>query len=71
VEIDDSREADISCYFRPASDWVGKALKDGGTVLVHCGEGISRAPAMVAAYLVIQGRSLLEAMRSGASVLLS
>lgn len=42
-------------------DFIRKELLRGGSVYVHCGAGVGRAPAMVAAYLVSTGLTADEA----------
>jgi protein-tyrosine phosphatase len=44
-------------------DFIGKELADGGAVYVHCGVGVGRAPTMVAAYLISQGMTPLQAWK--------
>ena len=51
VPIKDNISVKISTFFEQTFDFIDDARKKGG-VLVHCGHGISRAPTIVAAYLM-------------------
>lgn len=44
----------IRPYLRQAADFIDKALKEGGRVLVHCQCGISRSAALVVAFLMLK-----------------
>ncbi|XP_008277369.1 dual specificity protein phosphatase 13 isoform A-like isoform X2 [Stegastes partitus] len=51
---DDSTHFDLDVYFKPAADFIHKALKSpDGKVLVHCIMGMSRSSTLVLAYLMI------------------
>ncbi|KAJ3388883.1 hypothetical protein HDU92_001302 [Lobulomyces angularis] len=53
IEASDNPLENIIRYFPNSSQWIENSLKkENGTVLVHCSEGISRAPAFVIAYLI-------------------
>ena len=51
IPIKDNGSVQISTFFEETYDFIDAARKRGG-VLVHCGYGISRAPTIVAAYLI-------------------
>lgn len=51
VPIKDRIGVNISDYFEETYNFIESGLKRGG-VLVHCGHGISRAPTIVASYLM-------------------
>ncbi|CAL8261344.1 unnamed protein product [Arctogadus glacialis] len=54
IPADDSTYFDIDVYFKPAADFIHKALKSpDGKVLVHCIMGLSRSSTLVLAYLMI------------------
>ncbi|CAG5905472.1 unnamed protein product [Menidia menidia] len=54
IPADDSTHFDLDVYFKPAADFIHKALKTpGGKVLVHCIMGMSRSSTLVLAYLMI------------------
>jgi len=50
--IGDRPTENISIYFDQAIEFINQAEKNNENVLVHCGEGISRAPTIVLAYLI-------------------
>ncbi|XP_045113202.1 uncharacterized protein LOC123505656 [Portunus trituberculatus] len=53
----------IRPYLRQAADFIDKALKEGGRVLVHCVCGISRSAALVVAFLMLKrGMNVLTAV---------
>merc|ERR1711879_220632 len=53
ARIDDkaSTATDLAAHFEPIAPFIEAARAEGGTVFVHCGAGISRAPTVTAAYL--------------------
>uniref|UniRef100_A0A3P9N3M4 Dual specificity protein phosphatase n=1 Tax=Poecilia reticulata TaxID=8081 RepID=A0A3P9N3M4_POERE len=53
IPADDSTHFDLDVYFQPAADFIHKALKSPGKVLVHCIMGMSRSSTLVLAYLMI------------------
>ncbi|XP_036401472.1 dual specificity protein phosphatase 26-like [Megalops cyprinoides] len=54
IPADDSTHFDLNIYFRPAADFIHKALKQtDGKVLVHCIMGMSRSSTLVLAYLMM------------------
>ncbi|XP_068614757.1 dual specificity protein phosphatase 13A-like [Brachionichthys hirsutus] len=65
IPAEDSDSFDLSQYFRPAADFIHKALKSKeGKVLVHCIMGVSRSVTLVLAYLMLKQRlSLKDALR--------
>ncbi|GAA5916420.1 hypothetical protein JCM6882_001556 [Rhodosporidiobolus microsporus] len=53
-EIRDADDQNLIRIFPAARDFIDSALTAGGRVLVHCGDGISRSPAIVTAYVMIK-----------------
>jgi len=52
VPVLDSSNENINKHFRTINEFIKKAISNGGSVLVHCHEGISRAPTICAGYLI-------------------
>jgi protein-tyrosine phosphatase len=52
--IDDTEDEDISIHFYNVHQIISKATKENKNVLIHCSAGISRSPALVIAYLMIE-----------------
>ncbi|KAL3920319.1 MAG: hypothetical protein SGPRY_005293 [Prymnesium sp.] len=54
IRVDDREEAseELASHFEEISHFVDAALSAGGTVFVHCGAGISRAPTATTAYVI-------------------
>jgi len=48
----DMDEEKVIHHFDEAADWIHVAIKQGGTVFVHCAAGVSRSATMVLAYLM-------------------
>ncbi|XP_053358708.1 dual specificity protein phosphatase family protein [Clarias gariepinus] len=62
IPADDSGRFDISVHFRPATDFIHKALKKkNGKVLVHCIMGVSRSATLVLSYLMLRQHLTLRA----------
>ncbi|GAA6038510.1 hypothetical protein JCM8097_004605 [Rhodosporidiobolus ruineniae] len=53
-EIRDADDQNLIRIFPQVRDFIDSALVQGGRVLVHCGDGISRSPALVTAYVMIK-----------------
>ena len=49
-------------HLQQGVEFMRGVVESGGTVYVHCGSGVGRAPTMVAAYLISQGMSVQEAI---------
>lgn len=52
VSILDSSNENIGFHLKNINTFIKNAIQSGGSVLVHCHEGISRAPTICAGYLV-------------------
>nr|XP_039265050.1 dual specificity protein phosphatase 19-like [Styela clava] len=52
IPILDIPETDIIPYFVNTNEFISSALTSNGRVYVHCNAGVSRAPTVVAAYLI-------------------
>ncbi|XP_031159841.1 dual specificity protein phosphatase 13-like [Sander lucioperca] len=65
IPAEDSDCFDLSQYFKPAADFIHKALKSkDGKVLVHCIMGVSRSATLVLAFFMLRQRlSLRDALR--------
>lgn len=50
IAIEDVDYADLLIHLPSACRFIDTALRSGGNVLVHCGQGLSRSAAVVAAY---------------------
>ncbi|KAG1951042.1 dual specificity protein phosphatase [Pimephales promelas] len=66
IPAEDTSSFDLSVHFKPASDFIHKALrKKNGRVFVHCLMGVSRSSTLVLAFLMIcEDLTLMEAVKS-------
>ncbi|EGO02170.1 hypothetical protein SERLA73DRAFT_177969 [Serpula lacrymans var. lacrymans S7.3] len=56
INVEDVDHADLLIELPRACRFIDKAIHNGGTVLVHCVQGLSRSAAVVAAYLMCTRR---------------
>jgi len=56
ISIEDVDYADLLSHLPAACRFIDQAMRDGGTVLVHCVQGLSRSAAVIAAYLMYSRR---------------
>jgi hypothetical protein len=52
LSIEDNRNEDILAYIYPCIEFIETAVTNGGRVLVHCMEGVSRSCSVVIGYLM-------------------
>ncbi|KAM5172656.1 dual specificity protein phosphatase 26 [Mantella aurantiaca] len=65
IEAQDSPTFDMSAHFQAAADFIHRALRERGKILVHCAVGVSRSATLVLAYLMIYHRmTLVEAINT-------
>ncbi|KAM9313275.1 dual specificity protein phosphatase 26 [Gastrophryne carolinensis] len=65
IEAQDSPTFDMSIHFNAAADFIHRALREKGKILVHCAVGVSRSATLVLAYLMIYHRmTLVEAINT-------
>ena len=50
IPVEDVDYADLLIHLPSAVRFIDQALRDGGVVLVHCVQGLSRSATVVAAY---------------------
>jgi dual specificity phosphatase 12 len=50
IAVEDVDYADLLIHLPEACRFIEDALRSNGVVLVHCGQGLSRGPAVVAAF---------------------
>lgn len=50
IPVEDVDYADLLIHLPSACQFIDQALRSGGVVFVHCVQGISRSPVVVAAY---------------------
>ncbi|PAV20869.1 phosphatases II [Pyrrhoderma noxium] len=56
IPVKDVDYADLLIHLPRACEFIHQALKEGGIVLVHCEQGLSRSATVVAAYLMFSRR---------------
>ncbi|XP_036402687.1 dual specificity protein phosphatase 13-like [Megalops cyprinoides] len=65
VEADDAEDFDLSPFFYPTAKFIRAALSRQGRVFVHCAMGVSRAPTLVLAFLMIhENMTLVDAINA-------
>ncbi|KAL1675402.1 protein-tyrosine phosphatase-like protein [Schizophyllum commune] len=69
IPVEDRDYDDLLIWLPTACQFIDNALRSGGVVLVHCGQGLSRSATVVAAYLMwsrrISATQALEETRRG------
>jgi len=68
IPVEDVDYEDLLIHLPSACQFIEEALRNGGNVLVHCVQGISRSAAVIAAYLMwrrrINSTAALELVRA-------
>lgn len=54
--------APTMAHLQEGVQFIQNVVDEGGTIYIHCGSGVGRAPTMVAAYLISTGKSVDEAI---------
>ncbi|EFI27671.1 hypothetical protein CC1G_14596 [Coprinopsis cinerea okayama7 len=52
IPVEDVDYADLLIHLPRACQFIEQAIRSGGVVLVHCGQGLSRSAAVVCAYIM-------------------
>ncbi|XP_067949997.1 dual specificity protein phosphatase 22-A-like [Watersipora subatra] len=60
LDLSDSPHQRIAPVFGECIEYIHRARANGGAVLVHCSTGVSRGPAIVAAYLLTRSSLSLD-----------
>lgn len=67
IPVEDRDYDDLLIWLPSACQFIDEAMKSGGVILVHCGQGLSRSATVVAAYLMwsrrINATQALEEVR--------
>jgi protein-tyrosine phosphatase len=61
LNVADEQDVAITDYFAASHEFIDRAIKAGGNVLVHCEAGISRSPTIVISYLMVSTHQPLKA----------
>lgn len=56
LSIEDSKNEDVQAYFYVCFEFLEEAFQQGGKVLIHCMEGVSRSCTIAIAYLMWKNR---------------
>jgi len=59
--LKDHQEESITPYFVPAISFIEEARRQGGAVLLHCQQGVSRSASFAVAYLMVRHNLTFEA----------
>jgi len=50
--LKDTKDEDVDCIFYKSFDFIEEAIQNGGRVLIHCSEGVSRSATITIGYLM-------------------
>lgn len=56
IEVEDSADENLLDHFLECARFIGNVQEGSGNILIHCEQGISRSPTVVAAYLMRSDR---------------
>jgi protein-tyrosine phosphatase len=62
LPMSDAGESSLEQLVHGAGTFIDSALRLGGRVLVYCDLGVNRTPALIAAYLIMKGWTLEDAL---------
>ena len=60
INLLDSEKEDIKKYFSQSYEFIDKAIKNNGNVLVHCHAGVSRSSTILIAYIMKSQKTKLD-----------
>ena len=60
IPVEDRDIVDLLIHLPSACRFIEDALSSGGVVLIHCVQGLSRSPAVAAAYCTLPRRHILS-----------
>lgn len=67
ISVEDVDYADLLIHLPSACQFIDQALRNGGNVLVHCVQGISRSATVIAAYCKNRSSSEVTSINRGFS----
>ena len=71
IPAEDTVSFPLNQYFDEIADFINESYANGGSIIVHCGQGISRSPSAVIAFLIkykkmtfVEAHELVKSRRS-------